>query len=121
MTRRTKAAYTHLFKKIYRQWKLSPTTIVTDFEPGLRNVLQEVFQNARLLGCWFHFCQAVRRKATSLKGFLQKIRSNTNAQKLYRMFLCLPLMQKESILIAFDYLKVRANDWTTFQRIYRIF
>lgn len=50
MTRKTKAAYIHLFKAIEHEWKLKPSSVTTDFESALRGALQSIYPNVRLIG-----------------------------------------------------------------------
>jgi len=45
---------------------LNPEVIVSDFEFGELEALRQHFPNARLVGCYFHFCQAVWRKVQEL-------------------------------------------------------
>lgn len=46
--------------------KFNPSTIGVDFESALINAVKEVFPNAKLIGCTFHFKQAIRRKMLEL-------------------------------------------------------
>jgi hypothetical protein len=43
-------------------WKLDPGTITCDYEMALINSVKETYQNATIVGCLFHFKQALRRK-----------------------------------------------------------
>ena len=45
---------------------LSPDLIMVDFEKALQNALKQVFSDSKLQGCWFHFTQALRRKAIKI-------------------------------------------------------
>ncbi|KAJ6639458.1 hypothetical protein Bhyg_12203, partial [Pseudolycoriella hygida] len=60
LTRKTQAAYMHLFKQLQSKWKLTPMTITTDYERGLRNALRMHYPSAELVGCWFQFIQAIQ-------------------------------------------------------------
>ncbi|KRX32590.1 hypothetical protein T05_9741 [Trichinella murrelli] len=42
---------------------LNPQTIICDFETALIPAIQGYFPNTRVQGCYFHFCQAVHRRA----------------------------------------------------------
>ncbi|CAI6372137.1 unnamed protein product [Macrosiphum euphorbiae] len=66
-------------------------TIITDYERGLMNAVQEVFPESRLQCCWFHFCQSIvrycRRKYNLV---LDLIKTNPVAARVLRMVLALP-------------------------------
>ena len=42
--------------------KLDPANIHYDFEKGLINAIKDQFPNAKVVGCLFHFKQALYRK-----------------------------------------------------------
>lgn len=59
MEAKTRNSYDTVFHYIKNNLlpNLSPTTIVTDYETALRDVLQSYFPRARTSGCWFHHNQ----------------------------------------------------------------
>ena len=69
---------------------------MTDFEGALRNSLNQAFNTSSILGCWFHFTQAVRRKMQSL-GLANVIEDEEGAHYLIKKVMCLPLLPAESI------------------------
>lgn len=109
MTKKSQAAYSHLFKTIEKTWSLKPTSIATDFEKGLRNALKQQYPGVQLIGCWFHYTQALLRKAKKISGFLQFLKTNENAKKLYRKFKNLPLIREDKIILAFTMFKNEAK------------
>lgn len=46
--------------------KFNPSTIGVDYESAVINAVKEVFPNAKLIGCTFHYKQAIRRKMLEL-------------------------------------------------------
>lgn len=46
--------------------KFDPETVGVDFEQGLINATQFCFPHAKLVGCLFHWKQAIRRKMLAL-------------------------------------------------------
>ena len=46
--------------------KFDPETIGVDFEQAFINALRECFPNAKIIGCLFHWKQAIRRKMIGL-------------------------------------------------------
>ena len=73
-------AYFHAFQEIKNvvsasdtlQWNLSSITI--DFEVGLLNAMGQVFPNTRLVGCLFHFKQALYRETQCLGLTTQELK-----------------------------------------------
>ncbi|KAG3124576.1 hypothetical protein PC116_g32747, partial [Phytophthora cactorum] len=56
--------YDDMLDLIYRDTgkKMTPTEIVCDFEFSLISSVQHQFPNAEVVGCFFHFKQALRRR-----------------------------------------------------------
>lgn len=111
MTRKTQAAYIHLLKKIDETWKLKPVSVTTDFEKALRNALKMIYPNVQLIGCWFHYAQALRRKVKKITGFAGFLKSNLAAKKLYRKFVNLPLIRSDKIWFAIELFKNEARNF----------
>lgn len=109
MTNKSQAAYTHLFQTIEKSFSLRPIFISTDYEKGLRNALNNQYPAAELVGCWFHYSQAILRKAKKIKGLLQFLKLDENAKALFRKFKNLPLIREDKILIAFTMFKSEAQ------------
>ncbi|OWZ16290.1 hypothetical protein PHMEG_0009931 [Phytophthora megakarya] len=61
--------YDRLFHNVFvgAKKKLDPAHIVCDFEFALIKSVQEQFPESRIVGCLFHFKQALRRKMFKLK------------------------------------------------------
>lgn len=90
MTRRTVEAYTAALKYIHENLiPLSGKGFLTDFEKAMRLALYIVLPSIIVYGCWFHFCQAVRRKMTSMKDLAALVRKDISAKNLFRRFQCL--------------------------------
>lgn len=53
--------------KVQCRLNIKPQTITCDFEKGLIKAIQKQFPNTTILGCLFHFKQAIRRKLLALR------------------------------------------------------
>ena len=53
-------------------WRWRPEIIVTDFEKSLVAAVKAQFPETRLVGCFFHFKQAIIRKLTVKFGFIRR-------------------------------------------------
>ncbi|KAJ8685031.1 hypothetical protein QAD02_020824 [Eretmocerus hayati] len=73
MTGRKTKDYNKILKGILGIFpSLKPKFIMTDYEKGLRKSLRGIFKGVRLLGCWFHFCQALFRQALKKEAAIEK-------------------------------------------------
>jgi hypothetical protein len=83
-----------------------PETIVTDFEMALMTAAEDVFAGTAIVGCWFHYCQAVvaKFKAQGLQSRIRK-HQNTKERRWLLQLLVLPLLPAEQISAAVQQLK----------------
>lgn len=123
MSNRTTASYEKVFNYINTEiLNLDGATIMTDFERAMRNALRKIAPNSVLLACWFHFCQALRRKIASIPELFFLIRSNTEARIFYRQFQCLALLPADKIEAAFVQLAYNAlKKFKQFERFVKYF
>ncbi|CAF0949225.1 unnamed protein product [Brachionus calyciflorus] len=68
--------------------------ILTDFEYSLMVSINTVFKEVQIKGCWFHFCQAVKRRLFSF-GYKTEYLNNWDFRFWIRRFLVLPLIPIE--------------------------
>lgn len=102
MSKRTIPAYENAFQYINRNLiPLRGQAIIIDFEKAMRRglllVLRANGSMMAILGCWFHFCQALRRKLLKLPDLAHKIRTNDKYKDIFRRIQCLPLIRCEDI------------------------
>ena len=59
MTGKSRALYDSVFHKIKEELPetVNPETVMTDYEVALQGALSEIFPEATIVGCWFHFSQ----------------------------------------------------------------
>ena len=59
MTGKSRALYDSVFQKIKEELPetVNPETVMTDYEGALQGALSEIFPEATIVGCWFHFSQ----------------------------------------------------------------
>lgn len=79
--------------------------IIIDFEKAMRRALLKVIKSIDsiifVLGCWFHFCQSLRRKLSKLPNLFSKVKSNEIYADIFRRFQCFPLLPVHYIKISF--------------------
>lgn len=110
MSKKSRIAYEHVFRFIeHNVFSLKGKSFTTDYEVAMRLALQTVYPNTRMVACWFHFTQAVKRKASKIDDFVKFLRSDAEASTLYHKMQCLPLLPAKEIQSAFIALKTAAN------------
>ena len=115
MTRRRKMDYVAVFKKkliLITNFTGNPInlcTIMCDFEVAFWSawrflILEDIFPNVILKGCYFHFTQAVFRKVMffGLKG---KYYNDPGTKHLCRKLMALPLLPVYEMIIEFQRLE----------------
>lgn len=103
MSNRTAAAYKSVFKYVHENLlQLKARGIITDFEIALRSAIRSIVPETILLGCWFHYSQALRKKVASIPLLFKLIRKDERARELYRLFQCLALLPASKIEPAFN-------------------
>lgn len=75
----------------------------------MRNALKDLFPETKMVACWFHYSQALKKKAAQIPGFVRFLRGNEQAETIYYKLQCLPLLPVEHILAAFKELKKEAR------------
>lgn len=99
---------TALYKMVFRELEnlfpaFQPLQVMSDYEAGLRRAIRTTLPFARVLGCRFHYAQAVYRKIKG-KFRLSTYYKNRQASEfhakvsgLLRQYLSLPLLQTQHI------------------------
>jgi hypothetical protein len=107
MSRKTTASYIAVFKYIEEKiFQLKPISFMTDYERAMRRGLYAVYPNATLNACWFHYSQAVGRKASKIPNFFKELAKDENLDRIYHKFLAFPLLPHAQTLNAFAMLKL---------------
>lgn len=79
-------------------FKFNAQSFMLDYETALRKSLTTCFPQVALKGCWFHYCQAIRRKiTTNFKSLMPLIRGNKQLSLCYHKLLALPLLPAYAI------------------------
>lgn len=109
MSRKSERCYIHLFTALKQIFDLTGESFMTDLEIAMRNAIRHVYPGARLHTCWFHFCQAAKRKAYQIPMFIRSIQANENMKSIYYKLLSLPLLPAADIMACFHMLKAQAQ------------
>jgi hypothetical protein len=113
MSHCTIEAYTALFtsiNRIFEREKWGPPKVIRailDFETATWRALRSVYSEIDLVGCFFHWCQAVRRRMDQ-EG-LAKSTTSTEERRICRLLLALPLLPAQFIRRSFENIKQQAT------------
>lgn len=114
MSNRTQVAYEHVFNYIHKHiFKLHCSSFTSDYEVAMKNALRSVFPESHLVSCWFHFVQAIRKKASKIPELLKLISTVPEAAHIYYKFQSLALLRWDLIDAAFNKL---ANEALLFNK-----
>lgn len=110
MTRKTTKCYEAVFRYIKEHiFDCEGESFMTDYESAMRQGLKNVFPNNKLHACWFHYCQAVKRKCESYPDLKHYVVKDKLVSRLYHKFLALPLLPAESISEGFEIIVEEVN------------
>lgn len=102
MSRKTTEAYKNVLEYVNENLiGLQGRGIITDFEKAMRSAINQVVPELKTFGCWFHFCQALRRKVASMKELFELIQNNPLCYTIFRKFQCLALLPHQKIEAVF--------------------
>lgn len=102
MTKRSTEAYLNVLKYIHENLiPIEGSSIIIDFERAMRLALIKLNTKIDILGCWFHFCQSLRRKLASMSELFKQVRSNEKLKSIFRQFQCLALLPHDIIETTF--------------------
>lgn len=109
MSNKTQIAYSHVFKYIHNNiFKLDCASFTTDYELAMKNAIRSLFPKTRLVSCWFHFVQAVRKHMSQMKSLFDLIRKCERARKIYYKLQSIALLRPDLIENAFYAIKAEA-------------
>lgn len=127
MESRSAISYKQVFSYIETNLlELKPGVIHSDYEAGLLKALRIVYKNSKLVGCWFHYCQAIRKRLGRNKGrnFFANLKKDEAAYKIYRKILDLPLLPAKDIPEGFAIIRKEISEQNLgrwFEHIYAYF
>lgn len=82
MTNKTQISYEDVFKYINKNilQLQGVSSFTSDFEVAMRNGIKKLFPDSKRFTCYFHFCQAVKKRASQTDGFAKLIGENKRAK-----------------------------------------
>lgn len=106
MSKRSKECYSAVFDYIEDNiFKLEPDEFITDFECGMRSAINKCYPNAVLRGCWFHYCQSIRKNMLRF-GLYSLLKTNYRARFIKKAIMSLPLLPADKFQEGLAYLAI---------------
>uniref|UniRef100_A0A914YWZ9 MULE transposase domain-containing protein n=1 Tax=Panagrolaimus superbus TaxID=310955 RepID=A0A914YWZ9_9BILA len=104
LNRKNQETYERAFEALKTLVNNSPETVMVDFEKALHNAIGQAYPTADISGCFFHFCQSIRRKLDEL-GLKVVLRENFQLATSMTMFRALAFLPAQYVVRAFVLLK----------------
>lgn len=103
MSRKSQLAYEDVLQSISDKiFDLNTAqSFTSDYELAMRNAIIKLFPHAKMYACYFHYTQAVKRRASQLREVMIEIQNDELARSIYQRCQCLPLLTAQHILDAF--------------------
>ena len=107
MTGKSGALYKAVFKKIKEELpdSVNPKMVMCDFEAALLNGLKEIFPEADVTGCWFHFSQCIFKHTVHF-GLKACFVENEEFTMWVQLVMAMPLLPQDRIVEAWNQLKI---------------
>ncbi|XP_060855076.1 uncharacterized protein LOC132932730 [Metopolophium dirhodum] len=107
---KTEAAYRKVLERFSRKFpEVRPLTIMIDFETALRNVFSDVYPEATVSSCWFHFVQSLQKNIKKM-GYSNHVQQHREAKMCLRMCAVLALLPAHQIEQGFQDIKMHAQN-----------
>ena len=107
MQKKTEGLYSAVISKILELIPgFSPKLAVSDFEKAPRNVFLHFFPEIKMVGCWFHFTQAIWKK-TQILGLGRLYKKEEVYANWLRKLMAMPLLPQSEILNSFSVLEAQ--------------
>lgn len=110
MSSKRKHDYKKVLKKVLRMLPAAPNVeqVTADFESAVWGAFRKVLPEVQLLGCAFHWNQALWRKVQEL-GLQTAYTSDQATNKYIRRLMALPFLPHETIEATYESLKAEAT------------
>lgn len=117
MQKRNFRSYDTVFAQIKSLLNVNVIEIMADYEAATRKAIRKHFPSARLAGCFFHYCQAIRKNAKRF-GLSKDIKFS----KFVKETCALALLPQNYIASGFQYIRKQLPNsfrWNRFTRYWR--
>ena len=120
MTNENEYSYWYAFASVIpcSDWRIRVRNIHADFETALTNVAEKQFPEADVIGCLFHWKQAIRRYLISKLGVLKEEIGYAMKQGVLDLLTIIPMDEVENTGIPFVRSLIEKVSKTTFTFVY---
>ena len=120
MTNKNEDSYWYAFASVIScsDWRINVRNIHADFETALTNAAEKQFPEADVIGCLFHWKQAIRRYLISKLGFLKEEIGYAMKQGVLDLLTIIPMDEVENTGIPFVRSLIEKVSKTTFTYVY---
>jgi len=98
MSRKTTELYVKVFQRVQQLVPhFAPMCAMADFEEASVTGFQHVYPDAGIVGCWFHYAQAIIKRPNKI-GLREAYGSDADVQNVVQCLMSLPLLPPEEIV-----------------------
>lgn len=96
--------------------KLQPLSFISDYESAIRSSIMEVYnlELQNINGCYFHYAQALRKRASQTDYLLRSMKENHESKSLFKKFVALALLPASQVCEGFEEIKLEAANLDSF-------
>lgn len=113
MTHKSQDLYTAIFEYIEANiCNLNPQSFMSDYEVAIRSSISRVYNLpvASVNGCFFHYAQALRKRASKTPNMIREMKTNPEAKKVFKKFIALALLPSDKIADGFAIIQIEARN-----------
>ncbi len=117
MEKKNFRSYSKVFSEIKALLKVNVEEIMADYEAATRKAIRKFFPKARLAGCFFHYCQAIRKNAKRLG-----LSKDKKFSKMIKETSALALLPENYVWKGFKYIRTqlpKSFRWSRFTKYWK--
>jgi hypothetical protein len=99
-----------VFEELQKSYQVEPSMISSDYEESIRQAAKSVWPETKLVGCWFHYGQAIQRHAKSIPELAKEMKRNPVANRILMMYNRLALLPPEKVQEGLDFIQRRCRE-----------
>ncbi|XP_050430408.1 uncharacterized protein LOC126839253 isoform X2 [Adelges cooleyi] len=108
MESKTEAAYKKVVERFHAKFpEVRPLTIMIDYESALHKVFSQIYPEAQINSCWFHYVQALQKNIKKM-GYVEQLKQSIEAKKCFKMCAALALLPANRVEEGFQEVKNHA-------------
>ena len=101
-------SYYNLLNYMKLKLELKPHSCIFDYEISARKAFQDVYNESKVFGCYFHYTSAIMKKVKEL-GLFTEYKKNNDVYLIVKCIISLSFVKLEDVLKYFEIIKKKSN------------